>query len=71
MGSSGFHHEQAHAKHDPGQGIAAVRKHDTDAQYVSLGESLLDASSGGNAFPVYGTHDMNIVQRLVAEFRSL
>lgn len=51
--------------------VAFPKKHDTDAQYVSLGESLLDASAGGNAFPVYGTHDMNIVHRLVGRATSM
>jgi len=51
--------------------VAFRAKRDTDAQYVSLGESLLDASARGNAFPVFGTHDMNIVNRLVGRATSM
>jgi proline dehydrogenase len=50
--------------------VAFPAKRDTDAQYVSLGETLLDAAAGGNAFPVFGTHDMNIVHRMVGRATS-
>lgn len=46
-------------------------KRDTDAQYVSLGEALLTAAASGGALPVYGTHDMNIVHRLVGRATSM
>lgn len=45
--------------------VAFPDKKDTDAQFVSLGERLLDAAKAGNAFPVFGTHDMTIVLGLV------
>jgi proline dehydrogenase len=51
--------------------VAFPAKRDTDAQYVSLGETLLDASARGQAFPVFGTHDMNIVHRLVGRADSM
>ncbi len=46
--------------------VAFPAKQDTDKAYVALGERLLEAAKDGNAFPVFGTHDMTIVQRLVA-----
>ena len=46
-------------------------KRDTDDQYVSLGEALLTAAASGGALPVYGTHDMNIVHRLVGRATSM
>jgi proline dehydrogenase len=46
--------------------IAFPDKQDTDAQYVSLGERLLDAARSGSALPVFGTHDMTIVNHLVS-----
>lgn len=45
--------------------VAFPAKKDTDAQFVSLGERLLEAARSGDAFPVFGTHDMTIVNRLV------
>lgn len=46
--------------------IAFPDKRDTDAQFVSLGRRLLDAAKTGDAFPVFGTHDMTIVNGLVS-----
>lgn len=51
--------------------VAFAAKRDTDAAYVTIGEQLLDASSRGEALPIFGTHDMNIVNRLVGRARSL
>jgi proline dehydrogenase len=45
--------------------VAFPAKRDTDAQYVAVGETLLAAAKEGNATPVFGTHDMNIVSHLV------
>ena len=46
--------------------VAFPAKQDTDNAYVALGERLLEAARDGGAFPVFGTHDMTIVQRLIA-----
>lgn len=46
-------------------------KRDTDAAYVAIGEMMLDAAKDGNALPIFGTHDMNIVHRLVGRAKSL
>ena len=43
--------------------VAFPRKQDTDAAYVALGEQLLDRAGNG-ALPVFGTHDMRILERL-------
>jgi proline dehydrogenase len=51
--------------------VAFADKKDTDAQYVALGEAMLDAATRGVAFPVFGTHDMTIVNGLVAKAGSL
>lgn len=51
--------------------VAFPAKKDTDTQYVSLGERLLEAARVGEAFPVFGTHDMTIVQHLVARAAAL
>ncbi len=51
--------------------VAFPAKKDTDAQYVSLGLRLLEAARAGGAFPVFGTHDMTIVNHLVAKAADL
>ena len=51
--------------------LAYADKKDTDAAYVALGETLLEAAKTGEAFPVFGTHDMTLVNHLVAKGGSL
>lgn len=51
--------------------VAFPKKADTDAAFVELGETLLAASKEGKAMPIFGTHDMNIVHRLVGRARSM
>ncbi len=51
--------------------VAFPLKRDTDAQYLSLGIRLLEAAKDGGAFPVFGTHDMTLVQQLVAKAAEL
>jgi proline dehydrogenase len=47
--------------------VAYPAKRDVDAGYLSLAERLLALAATGQAFPVFGTHDMEIVRRLVAD----
>ncbi len=51
--------------------VAFPSKKDVDAQYVSVGERLLNAAAADGAFPVFGTHDLDIVRRLVARAARL
>ncbi|MBK8248932.1 MAG: proline dehydrogenase family protein [Gemmatimonadetes bacterium] len=51
--------------------VAFPKKADTDAAFVELGETLLAASKEGKALPIFGTHDMNVVHRLVGRARSM
>lgn len=51
--------------------VAFPLKKDTDAQYLSLGIRLLEAAKDGGAVPVFGTHDMTLVQQLVAKAAEL
>jgi proline dehydrogenase len=44
--------------------VAFPNKSDTDAAFVTLGETLLAAAAKKEALPVFGTHDMTIVDRL-------
>lgn len=51
--------------------VAFPAKKDTDAQYLSLGVRLLEAAHAGEAFPVFGTHDMTLVRQLVGKAAEL
>lgn len=43
---------------------ALARREDIDSAYVSLGRRLLDQAKRGKTFPVFGTHDVKIVETL-------
>jgi proline dehydrogenase len=44
--------------------VALPRKKDVDAQYQTLAVRLLDAAAGGRAKPVFGTHDLRLLDRI-------
>jgi proline dehydrogenase len=44
--------------------IALRRKKDVDAQYFTLAVRLLDAAATGRATPVFGTHDLRLLERI-------
>jgi proline dehydrogenase len=44
--------------------VAIPVKRDVDQAFGTLGELLLDAAARGGAFPVFGTHDLALVDRL-------
>ncbi len=44
--------------------VALGRKKDVDAQYFTLAVRLLDAAAIGRATPVFGTHDLRLLERL-------
>jgi proline dehydrogenase len=51
--------------------VAFPAKRDTDFSYYELASQLLDAAAKGAAFPIFGTHDMTLVERIVAKANSL
>jgi proline dehydrogenase len=51
--------------------VAFTDKRETDLAYFGLGRRLLEAAAGGGAFPVFGTHDALLIDRLVAAAREL
>ena len=51
--------------------VAFPAKRDTDFAYYELASQLLDAAAKGHAFPIFGTHDMTLVERIVAKAESL
>lgn len=51
--------------------IAFPVKKDVDLAYVAISERLLDAASKGNALPIFGTHDMSIIEHLIKRAAQL
>ena len=51
--------------------LAFPMKRETDLAYYALGRRLLEAAARGAAFPVFGTHDMLLVERLVGAAKEL
>jgi len=51
--------------------VAYPAKRDTDFAYYELSSQLLDAAAKGEAFPIFGTHDMTLVERIVAKAKSV
>lgn len=51
--------------------VAIAAKRDVDRAYARLGERLLEAAALGQAFPVFGTHDLAILTGLTAQARRL
>ncbi len=51
--------------------VAHARKRDTDAAYESLAGTMLDAASRNGCLPVFGTHDMPLVGRIVARAEGI
>ncbi len=51
--------------------VAIPVKADVDRAFQSLGERLLDAAARGEAFPVFGTHDLPLLARLSAYARKV
>ena len=44
--------------------VALPKKKDVDAQYFTLAVRLLDAAAAGRATPVFGTHDLKLIERI-------
>lgn len=51
--------------------VAFPKKADTDAAYASIAGTLLDAAKDGRCTPIFGTHDMALVQRIIARAASV
>ena len=51
--------------------VAFPAKKDVDIAYVRLGDRLLELASRGEAFPIFGTHDLTIVDTLTERARAL
>jgi proline dehydrogenase len=50
--------------YDEPAGIAHARKSDTDRAYFSLAATMLDGARAGKCLPIFGTHDLGLIQRI-------
>lgn len=50
--------------------VAFPAKRDTDFAYYELASQLLQAAAKGAAFPIFGTHDLTLVQRIVSKAKD-
>ena len=51
--------------------IAYPDKRDTDLSYYQLADTLLAAAARGDALPIFGTHDMGLIDRINARAAQL
>jgi proline dehydrogenase len=51
--------------------VAYPAKADTDRAYFELGVRMLEAAGSGDCLPVFGTHDMRLVDRLIERASTL
>ena len=51
--------------------IAFAQKKDSDAAYFALSRRLLEGAREQQCMPVFGTHDANLLERIVAEAAAL
>ncbi len=51
--------------------VAFPKKRDTDDAYFKISERLLEAAARGAAFPVFGTHDLSLIERIRSRASSL
>lgn len=51
--------------------VAFPAKKDVDIAYTSIAERLLTASAENKALPIFGTHDMHIVNHLISRAQQL
>lgn len=52
--------------YDESPEIAFAKKADTDRNYFELSRRMLEAARDGGCLPVFGTHDMSLVQRIAS-----
>lgn len=51
--------------------VAFPKKRDTDNAYFTISERLLEAAARGAAFPVFGTHDLALIERIRSRATAL
>jgi len=51
--------------YDEPKTVAFEKKSDTDRAYLELASQMLDAASSGMCVPIFGTHDLALIARIV------
>jgi proline dehydrogenase len=51
--------------------VAFGEKRETDLNYYEVGRKLLDAAKAGRARPIFGTHDLVLIERLADAARTI
>jgi proline dehydrogenase len=51
--------------------VAFPRKADTDRAYYEISDAMLQAARAGNCLPIFGTHDVALVGRIIARAKEL
>lgn len=51
--------------------VAFPRKADTDRAYYEIADTMLRAAKDGNCLPIFGTHDVALVGRIIARAKEL
>lgn len=51
--------------------VAYPKKADTDRAYESIARQLLEAATRGGCVPIFGTHDVPMLRRIIATARAL
>jgi len=51
--------------YDEPKNLAFEKKSDTDAAYFDLASRMLDAAHSGSCTPIFGTHDLSLIERIV------
>ena len=51
--------------------VAYPKKRDTDAAFEAIAGRMLEGAARGECLPIFGTHDMPLIRRIVARARGL
>jgi proline dehydrogenase len=51
--------------------VAFPAKRDTDAAYEAISAQLLDGAKRGHGLPIFGTHDVPMLRRIIAKARAI
>ncbi len=53
------------------QDVAYPKKRDTDAAFEAIAGRMLEGAARGECLPIFGTHDMPLIRRIIARARGL
>jgi len=56
--------------YDEPKEVAFAKKSDTDRAYYSLASQMLDGARSGACTPIFGTHDLGLIARIVERAAS-